>query len=297
MGKHRRTKTTNGQIEPDYWTQSIQPLNCLIFIAPLLLLYEVGVVWMGPEAMRNGADVWLRGFLSGLGFGEYVFLPLATCILLFGLHHVSRADWRWRSDVLSGMVCECFALGLCVLLLAQLYSHCVASTSNPETTSITIAWTETSGEREDQLLDDSASPKKQRVTTTDPNLDWFPLSTMGEVAEKETTVAKMLSFLGAGIYEELLFRFVLLTGTFAICCRAGIDRTTAIVFAVLSTSLFFSAAHYRLFCSAGLEFTWYSFTFRLLAGTLFSILYWYRGFGIVVGTHAVYDILAATFIR
>lgn len=258
----RTSKSKAESSQGDYWEQSVQPLNCLIFIAPLLLLYEVGVVWMGPEAMRNGADVWLRGFLGGLGLGEYVLLPIATCVLLFGMHHVTRKPWNWRSDVLSGMVCESFAVGLCVLALAQVYCYVAEATPNPDTVAI------------HNIATESAL----------------------ETTNSSTRVARMLSFLGAGIYEELLFRVVLLTGTFALCCRVGIDRDTALVFAILSTSLFFSAAHYKLFCSVGLEFTWYSFLFRLLAGTVFSILYWRRGFGIVVGAHAVYDILVATFV-
>jgi membrane protease YdiL (CAAX protease family) len=56
----------------------------------------------------------------------------------------------------------------------------------------------------------------------------------------------------------------------------------------------FAAAHYRLFFDVGQDFTWPGFAFRMSAGSLFSLLFWRRGFGIAVGTHAVYDILVAT---
>ena len=48
----------------DYWTQSRRPLAALAFVLPLLVLYEGGVVILGRQAVRNGADVWLRQFLD-----------------------------------------------------------------------------------------------------------------------------------------------------------------------------------------------------------------------------------------
>src|SRR5262245_22299143 len=52
----------------DYWQQSRRPLVSLAFVVPLLLIYEAGILWLGPQAMRNGADVWLRQLLDLLGF-------------------------------------------------------------------------------------------------------------------------------------------------------------------------------------------------------------------------------------
>ncbi len=255
MGRRIKNRS-EGQQHNSYWEHSIQWLTCLVFIAPILFLYEVGQFLLGPGAIRNGADVWLRGLLEHLGLGQFVVLPLLSCGLLFGLHHLSRQRWSFRGDVISGMVCESFAFGVLILLVAQLFCKFAISTANPDATAYAAAI---------------------------------------QLSAESSRFARMLSFLGAGIYEELLFRLILLSGCVAVFRRMEIDRKTAIGFAVLSTSLFFAAAHYKLFCTVGLEFTWYSFAFRLLAGALFSILYLRRGLGIVVGTHAVYDILVATF--
>lgn len=240
-------------MQDDYWEQSIQPLNCLAFVVPLLALYEVGVVWIGPAAMRNGADVWLRHFLSVLGFSEYFFLPLVTCGFLLGWHHLTKRDWKLRPEVVSGMVCESFVLGVFFIVVAQFVG---------------------------QFLN---SPM-----TTDPGGAALSLSGSNQ------RVPQMLSFIGAGIYEELLFRLILLSGTIAICRKVGADKASTLAFSIIITSLLFAAAHYELFFHAGLEFTWYSFMFRASAGALFAVLFLYRGFGITVGTHAVYDVLVAT---
>ena len=69
--------------------------------------------------------------------------------------------------------------------------------------------------------------------------------------------------LGAGIYEELLFRVVV-------------------------SALVFSAFHYV--GAFGDTFTVASFTYRAIAGVAFSVLYVTRGFGITAWTHALYDL-------
>lgn len=97
----------------------------------------------------------------------------------------------------------------------------------------------------------------------------------------------MLS-LGAGLYEELFFR-VLLVGGLAAGARTllGFGRKSAGVFAAVIGALVFSAFHYV--GAYGDQFTIQSFTFRALSGLAFSALYLIRGFGITAWTHALYD--------
>jgi hypothetical protein len=62
-------------------------------------------------------------------------------------------------------------------------------------------------------------------------------------------------------------------------------------FAVLIGALIFSAFHY--IGPYRDELTHASFTFRTVAGVLFSGLYLLRGFGITAWTHALYDVFLA----
>jgi len=94
--------------------------------------------------------------------------------------------------------------------------------------------------------------------------------------------------LGAGIYEELLFRVILTGGLFALLVAAGIKRSTAGLVAILASAFIFSAFHYVGPYAYPLELN--SFTFRLLAGLAFSALYMARGFGVAAWTHALYDV-------
>ena len=95
--------------------------------------------------------------------------------------------------------------------------------------------------------------------------------------------------LGAGLYEELLFRVLLVGGLVAAGRRLlGLGATSASVIAVAIGALVFSAFHYV--GPYGDTLTVGSFVFRAIAGVAFSGLYVTRGFGIVAWTHALYDI-------
>ncbi len=94
--------------------------------------------------------------------------------------------------------------------------------------------------------------------------------------------------LGAGIYEELLFRVLLTGGLFALLSAAGVRRRTAGVVAVVVSAFIFSAFHYIGPYAYPLELN--SFTFRFLAGLAFSALFMVRGFGVAAWTHALYDV-------
>jgi membrane protease YdiL (CAAX protease family) len=103
------------------------------------------------------------------------------------------------------------------------------------------------------------------------------------------TATQLMISLGAGIYEELLFRVVLVTalGWTARKVFGWTDRWAG-AFAVLLSALIFSAFHYIGHYGDTLQLS--SFLFRFLAGLVFSTLYLLRGFGITAWTHALYDV-------
>lgn len=98
--------------------------------------------------------------------------------------------------------------------------------------------------------------------------------------------------LGAGIYEELLFRVLLVSGLVLLARRVlGWAPRAANVFGVLLGALIFSAFHYIGPYGDRLELA--SFTFRAVAGLLFSGLYVVRGYGVTAWTHSLYDVFLA----
>jgi hypothetical protein len=107
----------------------------------------------------------------------------------------------------------------------------------------------------------------------------------------EGIFARFIGFCGAGLYEEVLFRLLLLPAVAWALERLGTPAPSAIGWSAVLTSLLFSAAHYV--GPLGDSFELYSFTFRTVAGLFFALLFVVRGFGIAAGTHAAYDMLVA----
>ena len=93
---------------------------------------------------------------------------------------------------------------------------------------------------------------------------------------------------GAGLFEEIIFRVILLNLLFLLLSPFLQKKVVAVVVSVLLASFLFSLSHYV----GTMADTWqlYSFMFRWAAGLLFTILYFVRGFAITAYTHALYDI-------
>ncbi len=95
--------------------------------------------------------------------------------------------------------------------------------------------------------------------------------------------------IGAGLFEELLFRVILTTLLIKVTLKTIRVKWLAILISILVASFLFSLAHYVGNAADTLEL--YSFLFRFLAGIWFTTLYAIRGFAIVCMSHAFYDIM------
>jgi membrane protease YdiL (CAAX protease family) len=232
------------------------PWPCLLFMLPLLIAYEAGVLSMGgphPESVRNGADYWVRYGLGYLGL-KFFWIPPTVLALVF----LFRA-WRNRRErpadlggTLSGMTLESvtFALGLWAL----------SRVLGPMLTRFGV---ELAVSPSDGAVLDTAEPGLRQVIT----------------------------YLGAGIYEEAIFRLVLFSMLSGILRWFEAPRVLCVGVAAVASAVVFSAAHHV--GPYGQEYSNYLFVFRLLAGTYFSLLYEFRGFGIAVGTHACYNVMVS----
>ena len=94
--------------------------------------------------------------------------------------------------------------------------------------------------------------------------------------------------LGAGLFEEIIFRVLLLNLLFLLLKPLLKSKVSAAVVSVFVASFLFSMSHY--IGTMADQWEWYSFMFRWVAGLLFTVLYFMRGFAITAYTHALYDI-------
>lgn len=119
-------------------------------------------------------------------------------------------------------------------------------------------------------------------------LDHIPTLT---VMSGHSLVAHWFLSIGAGVYEELLFRFFGCGALNLLFTKAfGASKLSANVLTIAISSVLFSLYHYL----GNEHFALYTFLFRALAGGYFALVFLNRGLGISAGAHAIYDIVVVT---
>lgn len=118
-----------------------------------------------------------------------------------------------------------------------------------------------------------------------------PVAMLQPVAQLSLPLQLALS-IGAGLYEELVFRVLLVGGLFLLARTFIPRRTHAYVGAALVGALLFSLVHYL--GPLGDPFALPSFTFRFLFGLALNAVFLVRGFAVAAWTHALYDVFVVT---
>jgi membrane protease YdiL (CAAX protease family) len=248
--------------DDDYWSHARRPMACLLFLCPLLILYETGVLCLGgdqPELIRNGADHWMRTLLSHAGFAQTLLLPAIVVVGLLAWQVWGKFSWRVAPATLLGMAAESLLFAFALVVLGQM---------------------------QDVVLRHSVAP-----------IDSPPIVTEAQAATLVAmqSLPRAVSFLGAGVYEEVLFRLCLLPGCYGLFRLLCVPRKQAAVVSIILTSLVFSVAHYV--GPTADQFSAFTFSFRLFAGLFFAGLFVLRGFGITAGCHAAYDVLVGVLLQ
>lgn len=205
----------------------------LVLIFPLLLAYEIGVLFAGHV---NGADVVTRALYGAVGSRGGYLLVHAIFALAFLLW--VRRDSRWTTLSIE--------IAVPVILEAAIYA--------------------------------------------------LTLGALGTVIVERLlglgiTGSEIVSALGAGVHEELVFRLGAMTGLCVLLRKCSLDRRIAVVLALFGSAALFAAAHHL--GSHGEVFTLHAFAYRCVAGVVFGLVFWYRSLAHAVYAHALYDIVVA----
>lgn len=229
-----------------YWAQSRGAAATLWLILPALAAYEALRWWMGADAPRAAAEVWLRRGLDLLGFGNPLLLPALLCGVLMCAAVWRGEPWKPRPRVglIAGVECAVWAL-----LLA-----------------LTLTW-----------LSAAAAAQPSPI-----------LSRFQSLGDAPHLFSAAVATVGAGVYEETLFRWLMLPTLALVLIRFGAPRSIGWLGAVAATSLLFAAAHSQ---SGYWTLELQSLFARTVGGAVLAALCRLRGLGIAAGTHLAYDLL------
>lgn len=99
--------------------------------------------------------------------------------------------------------------------------------------------------------------------------------------------------LGAGLFEELLFRVLIQGGILLLLEKLlTFDKWLSAILAVTIAAALFSVAHFFGEFGDPVEFT--TFLYRFFYGVFFGVLIYFRGFAVTSWTHALYDVIVVT---
>lgn len=227
------------------------PVN-LLFLMPFLLVYQVALTFT-QSPVDNAAAAWLRALWSALGHRGSVLVTLGVAVSL-GLVVWIRAREATRDrGVYGGMLLE----GLC-------YGTLLGTVANVLATTLPMG----------------------RVVALAAEVGCPPEG----LADLRHEFQALGLAVGAGIFEELIFRGVLLAGLHALLRHAiGADRFTSAALAILCSAYLFSDYHH--WGATGEPYDAYVFAFRFHAGLLLGALFLFRGLGIAAFAHGFYDVL------
>jgi membrane protease YdiL (CAAX protease family) len=241
----------------EYLTRSREPIHILVFLAPLVIAYEIGAAaylagGAGGVAEDIRAHRLLADFFEAFGVGGFYLPGIALVVVLLVWQIISRNPWRVRRGTLAGMLLESIVWTFPLLVLAQLLASAGAPADDAPPLAASLV---------------GQAPPADATTS----LESLPLAARATIA------------IGAGLYEELLFRLVAIAFLHLLLADAlGVPSRWADILSIIGTAVAFAAYHDDPS----------NFVFYAVAGLYFGGLFIFRGFGIAVAVHAVYDLVA-----
>ena len=277
--------------QDSYLERTSRPIYAIVFLLPFIVFYELGTILINTDVLNQSqvrvvAFVWLQNFLEYLGFGSklaWAAPPLAVMIILIALQLSSRKRWRFAPGDIWPMAVECILLAVPLIVLSLFLN-----TSTRPQGDIGQVANSTIQIRAEAALSCSSVTKKSPAAIMEPS---------SEPARSKSLLANIVTGIGAGIYEELIFRLILICVLMLLFQDVlRFSRKNSIILSVLVSAALFSAHHHIIFLDGQLApsapFNWTEFGFRTAAGVYFAALFAIRGFGITAGTHAFYDTIA-----
>lgn len=240
-----------------YFWLSAHPLHILLFLLPIIIAYEIGSMGLvgGGVLGQLEAQAMLVRFFDLFGVLGLHLPALALVVTLVVQHVLSKEPWKIKPTVPLIMVAESTFLTIPLIVLAVVLEPVAAA----------------------MLVQEA----QQATAVVDPNAG----------AGDSSTLQGLFLALGAGLYEEMLFRLVLITILhFVVTDVLGCKHKTGNMVAVILSALAFAWHHDQVHL-AGHPLNWRLGVFYALAGAYFGVLFLARGLGIAVGAHLMYDVL------
>ena len=256
--------------ESSYWQRAKTPLASLVFMLPLILFYEISVSLLGIQKVQRMLEM------------DRPISDIKARMMLFDL-------FQWLG------ISAYYLPGLVVIAVLFFWHVARRDPWKIELQLYLFMWLEAIA---------MALPLFVLGWMMSRHLPMAaPL-----VVNEEGGVASIVLSIGAGIYEELLFRLMILTLLHMLFIdllklAAGAGMTLAVAISAIAFALYhfswdqISGQLLGIGPQPASAAMWNLIFFYTVAGVYFSSVFLLRGFGIVAWTHALYDVFVFVLYR
>jgi hypothetical protein len=237
---------TTARRSDSYAWQTQRPLNCLVFVLPLLMFFQVGTIYYGTSLLAPRDLGRLLGYFGATAG----YLPAVLIVAVLLAQHLARRDkWQVKALVQAGMFGESILWMIPLIVLDH--------------------------------------------TTRGPLIQ----AAVAEAGPAANVLQQVLVAVGAGVYEEFIFRLGMICLAMLIFVDVfELPKEAVAIGAVVVAACLFSLYHVapdRI--AGGGGFPWGDFAFRAAAGAYLGAVFILRGFAVAVGTHTFFNLYVVYF--
>lgn len=270
-------------LQGSYLERTSRPIYALMYLLGFVVVYEFGVFLMSPDILTRPlneipglvvAFAWMHGSLTWFGLSNkfaWMGTPFIFVIVLVAMQFTNKSSFKVKPKDFFPMTLECFAWAIPLIVFGILLGR--TSNSPPE---LHANFAKT-GQQVSSLVSQTDTPQIQVESNNNLLLD-------------------IVAGIGAGIYEELIFRLILIWLLVVLFKDLlGFSEGVAVLYAILISSFLFSLHHHFYFLDGKIvksdQLVPIIFIFRMLAGSYLSVIFAFRGIGICAATHIYHNII------
>ena len=245
--KRKRRKTPREEhvpAPPNFASIAHKPINQLVVILPLLVIFHVGSYLAGRSNLLM--PVYIQNALEWVGLNIPFFTAGVILIVLVCQQLMHHESWKINGWSVLRIYLESILWVLPLVALAWLTTNTMPASILP--------------------------PQES------PAMD---------------IIRKIMGAIGAGVYEEFVFRLVLLQGLLLLFIDIlKSDKFATTIISIFVVSVVFTACHFTMGELTSLTtLNWSRVIFLLLAGCMWGVLAVWKGYAYAACSHVWWDLL------
>ena len=262
-----------------------------MYLFVFIIIYEVGIFLINPDLISKPlkeipglvvAVAWVHNMLTFLGLSNQIAwmgIPLVVIIILLAMQLTSKTDCDVKLMDFMPVTIESVMWAVPLIVLSLVLGH--ITKSSHEFTPV------------------PPSPLAVNVGHMESDMPSV-INLQSDVSEVQSNplILNIVTGIGAGIYEELIFRLFLICILMIVFSDLlGFSKAASAGFSIVISAVLFSWHHHIFFIDGqivkGESFVPVIFLFRTLAGVYLAVIFSFRGFCVVAATHVFHNIIAA----